>query len=507
AILAFKRPVTQRKLTGPAIIALALCTTALAACQQGSSSNQNASGTAVTPSGITLDNRAEKDIRDAIANGAIANGLKPDLFLKGGESGEDLVQAALKYASALATGYSDPTKLHEVYTLDRPKVDVRARLQQALQQGKVADWFNSLPPQTDEYKALSQAFVRYAKQAGHTAQQQIPDDKPIKPGARDARIPAIVAVLRSGGYVPDEQPQQGQAQPQGQGAQQAAATGVYTPALVAAVKQFQADSGTKPDGVLGKETIDALSIGPAARARQLAVAMERLRWLPRNPPETRIDVNTAASFLDYWRDGQHVDHRKVIDGEPDKPTPQLQGPIFQLVVKPVWNIPEGIAAKELATKSGAWLRANGYTQKDGKWIQLSGPKNSLGLVKFDMRDPEAIYLHDTPAKAVFALPDRHRSHGCVRVENAVQFATALAEQEGVLDQFQQAMQKDDQTFIKLPQEIPVRLLYHTAFWDGSRVQFRPDVYGWDENIAKALEFAPGPPVKIEQPESSDDIGP
>jgi murein L,D-transpeptidase YcbB/YkuD len=69
------------------------------------------------------------------------------------------------------------------------------------------------------------------------------------------------------------------------------------------------------------------------------------------------------------------------------------------------------------------------------------------------------------------------------------------------------MQKGEETFVKLPNQIPVRLLYQTAFWDGSRVQFRPDVYGWDENIAKALELAPGPPRKIEQPESSDDIGP
>ena len=55
------------------------------------------------------------------------------------------------------------------------------------------------------------------------------------------------------------------------------------------------------------------------------------------------------------------------------------------------------------------------------------------------------------------------------------------------------MQGDEETFVKLPRKIPVRLLYQTAFWDGSRVQFRPDVYGWDENIAKALELAPGPP--------------
>jgi len=471
-------------------VALALCSVAFTGC---SGAGDNQQSTTANASGIDLNGQAEQQIRDAIA-GASAHGLKPTLFLKGGESGDALVQAGLKYASALVNGYTDPKQLHEVYTIPRPKVDVRAGFQQALQQGNVGGWFNSLAPQTAEYKALSQAFVQYGKLAQQGNQQPIPADKPIKPGAQDSRMPAIVAVLRSGGYVP----------PQQQGTPDSTS---YTPALVAAVKQYQSDMGAKPDGVLGKDTIGALSWGPAQRARQLAVAMERLRWLQRDPPKTRIDVNTAASFLDYWRDGQHADHRNVINGESDKPTPQLQAPIVRLVANPTWNIPDGIAAKELATKSGSWLASNGYAQKNGKWIQKSGPKNSLGLVKFDMDDDEAIYLHDTPAKAVFALPDRHRSHGCVRVDNAVQFATSVAEQEGVLDKFQLAMQKDDEGFIKLPNAIPVRLLYQTAFWDGSRVQFREDVYGWDENIAKALDLAPGEPQKIDQPESSDDIGP
>jgi murein L,D-transpeptidase YcbB/YkuD len=473
---------------------LALCIAVLPACSRGQTSSNQADTNAAAPSGLTLDNKAEKDIRDAIA-GATAHGLKPDLFLKGGESGDALAQAALKYASALANGYSDPKKLHEVYTIPRANTDVRAGLQQAIQNGNVAEWFNSLAPQTEEYQALSRAFTRYATQVGDGASTEIPSDKPIKPGARDPRIPAIVAVLRSGGYLPEDQ--------QPQGAPQTA----YTPALVAAVKQFQADSGMKPDGILGKDTIGALSAGPATRARQLAVAMERLRWLQRDPPKTRIDVNTAASFLDYWRDGQHVDHRKVINGEADKPTPQLQAPIYRLVANPTWTVPKGIAAQELAEKGQAWLNNNDFIMKDGMYVQQSGPKNSLGLVKFDMQDDEAIYLHDTPAKALFAEPDRHRSHGCVRVENAVQFATALAQQEGVLDQFQKAMQKGEEAFVKLPREIPVRLLYQTAFWDGSRIQFRPDIYGWDENIAKALGLAQGPPHKIRQPQSSDDIGP
>jgi len=495
-VAAFKHFVTQRKLIGTAI-GLALCT-AFSACSYGEkSSNQPDGNAAAEQSGITLDSKSEQQIRDAIAE-APSHGLRPDLFLKGGEKGEALVQAGLKYASALANGYTDPTKLHEVYTIPRAKTDVRAGMQQAIQNGNVGEWLNSLAPQTEEYKALGQAFLSYAKQAAQADQQPIPADKPIKPGARDARIPAIVAVLRSGGYLPADPPSQ---QPN------AGASRTYTPALVAAVKQFQSDSGTKPDGVLGKATIGALSTGPTFRARQLAVAMERLRWLQRDPPKTRIDVNTAASFLDYWRDGQHVDHRKVINGEPDKPTPQLQAPMYRLVAKPTWRVPDGIAAKEVEDKGQAWLAENQFVQKDGHWVQETGPKNSLGMVKFDMQDDEAIYLHDTPAKAVFGLDDRHRSHGCVRVEDAVGFATALAEQEGVLDQFQEAMQGDDESFIKLPNQIPVRLLYQTVFWDGSRIQFRPDYYGWDENIAKALELAPGPPQQIQQPESSDDVGP
>ena len=194
---------TQRKWIGTAI-SLAMCTTGLTACSQADTSNQPTANASADASGITLDQKAEKDLREAIA-GAPAHGLKPELFLKGGESGQALVQAGLKYAAALANGYSDPTKLHEVYTIPRPKADVRAGMAQAIQQGNVAEWLNSLAPQTDEYKALSKAFLSYVKQANQADQQSISADKPIKPGARDPRIPAIVSVLRVGGYLPEEQ--------------------------------------------------------------------------------------------------------------------------------------------------------------------------------------------------------------------------------------------------------------------------------------------------------------
>ena len=451
-------------------LSLALCSAAVTGCHVSNNNNaQNTGSGNVSGSGVDVQwkSNTEKQLRDAIAE-APANGLKPELFLKGGESGANLTDAALKYASALANGYSDPGQLHEVYTIPRSRIDVRQGLADAIQKGDVKAWLESLAPQTDEYRALSQAHLHYLQLAAKGQQQPIPDGKPIKPGGHDSRIALVRAALIASGVIAP--PQQSPQKPGATGAAHAApaaSSNHYSPELVAAVKKVQAEWGFKPDGVIGGDTVDALNAGPAYRARQLAIAMERLRWLPRNPPKTRIDVNTAASMFDYWRDGQHVDRREVVEGQPDKPTPQLQAPIVRLVAKPTWNVPEGIGVKELSTKSQAWLNENGFVQKDGKWVQQSGPKNSLGLVKFDMDDKEAIYLHDTPAKALFAMPERHRSHGCVRVQNAVQFATALAQQQGILDEFQQAMSQDQEKFIKLKTPIPVRLIYQTAYWDGS----------------------------------------
>lgn len=487
----------MRLSAGKAVI-LALSTVSLLACDKGGGST-NESTSASADAQLEWTRKTEKQLREAIAQ-APANGLKPDLFLKGELPDNDserfrvLTQAALKYAEALAHGYSDPHKLNEVYTIPRPDADVRQGLAQAVQNGNVGEWLSSLPPQTDEYKALSQAHVRYVQLAGQGQFQPIPDGKPIKPGAADKRVPAVAAALRATGLL-NAPAQSASAQSQR-----------YSPELAGAVKQVQAEFGLKPDGIVGGDTLDVLNLGPAGRARMLAVAMERLRWLTRNPPRTRIDVNTAATFLDYWRDGQHVDHRKVVTGEPDKQTPQIQAPFSRLVANPKWRVPDSIVEKELSKKSAGWLAENDFTIENGKYIQQPGEKNSLGIVKFDMEDKQQIYMHDTPAKALFGQPDRHRSHGCVRVENAVQFAEMLASQDGVTDKLQEALAGGEEKWVKLKTEIPVRMMYQTAFWDGSRVQFRPDVYNWDDEVAYALGLQRAPPRKPYKSEI-EDIGP
>jgi murein L,D-transpeptidase YcbB/YkuD len=390
-----------------------------------------------------------------------------------------LTKAAIDYADALANGRVKPAKIRDIYTLTPPKVDLAAGLAKAIGDDKVGEWLGSLAPQTDAYRALSQAYLQYRKQAAEGTSAGIGDNgEAIHPGDDDPRVPRLIDALQSNGYLPDDKDlEKADAEPQ---------SAVYTPAIASAVKTMQQDYGIKADGIVGPDTLEVLNTGPARRARQLAVNLERLRWLDRTPPATRIDVNTAAAILDYYRGGQRVDQRRVVVGQPGWETPQLAAPLFRLVANPTWTVPKSIAAEELAGKGSAYLAKHNMVWKDGWIVQQPGPENSLGLVKFDMKDDYAIYLHDTPAKALFDLSQRQRSHGCVRVQNAMQFAMMLADHQGILPEFQKAMASGKETFVDLPKDIPVRLMYHTAFWDGSRVRFRADAYGWDEDVAVAL---------------------
>ncbi|MEG8024737.1 L,D-transpeptidase family protein [Sphingomonas aurantiaca] len=238
----------------------------------------------------------------------------------------------------------------------------------------------------------------------------------------------------------------------------------------------------------------------------MGVALERRRWLERTPPATRIDVNTAASQLRYYRDGTVVDERKVVVGEPGHETPALASPIFRLVANPTWTVPKSIQNGEMANVDDAYLQAHNMVLRDGWIVQQLGPDNALGLVKFDMANNQAIYLHDTSAPALFERSQRHLSHGCVRVEDALGFAQMLAEDEGVADAWQAAQATGEMTFVPLPRRIPVRLLYHNVYVgaDGA-IAFRTDPYGWNDPIAEQLGFAKSSARRAEA--QAIDIGP
>ena len=426
---------------------------------------------------------AEKALGQAL-EGRAAHGLDRVVFLTDAakESPEmreaSLTKAALAYASALGKGVVDPKTVHKTYAVPRPDPDLAAGLLGALKDGKLEEWFAGLAPHDAEYQALSLVYRQMRQSTNDKGSAAIPAGPAIHPGREDARIPRIAAALHVIGYLaetPDKDATR------------------YTPAIADAVKRFQQDIGDKPDGVLRNATIAELNTAPGDRARAAAVALERRRWEMRTaPPATRIDVNTASAMLTYFRPGKPAEQRRVVVGQPGWETPPLNASLFRLVANPTWTVPKSIEEKEMSNVSAGYLAKNNMVRKDGHIVQQSGPDNSLGLVKFDLDDPYAIYLHDTPAKSWFATDTRHRSHGCVRVQDALGFAHEIAADEQVTGDWQKAQASGKESFVKLAKPIPVRLFYHPTWADGAgKVHFEPDTYDWDEPVAAQLGFGPG----------------
>jgi len=233
------------------------------------------------------------------------------------------------------------------------------------------------------------------------------------------------------------------------------------------------------------------------RARQLAVNLERLRWLPRLIPPDRVVVNSAIARLQLFRNDRPVFTTRVVVGETDKQTPEFQSTIDDILFNPPWNIPRSIVQKEILPRLAAdpdYLSSHHMRWRAGGVIQQeAGPYSALGRLKFEMTDRYDVYLHDTPIKSLFQSADRMMSHGCVRVENPRVLAQLLLEQSP--EAIDKGISRSYTNRRPLPTPVSILIVYQTAFVesDGS-IQFRSDPYERDDEIWQHLTRAQQPPL-------------
>lgn len=228
------------------------------------------------------------------------------------------------------------------------------------------------------------------------------------------------------------------------------------------------------------------------RARQIAINLERLRWLPRDLPADRLVVNTAIARLQLFRDNRPVFSARVVVGEVDKQTPELQSVVDDVLFNPPWNIPRSIVEKEILPKLASDRRylAEHHMRFRGPMAvqQEAGPYSALGRLKFEMSDRFDVYLHDTPEKWRFHAASRMMSHGCVRVENPRLLASLLLGESP--EEIDKAIEVNHTHRRALPKPLPVFIVYHTADVesDGS-IAFYGDPYQRDDEVWAYLSRA------------------
>lgn len=229
--------------------------------------------------------------------------------------------------------------------------------------------------------------------------------------------------------------------------------------------------------------------GAEREARIVAVNLERLRWLPRAMPADRVEVNATSAQLLLFRGNAPVFATRVVVGETDKQTPEMQAQIESILFNPPWHVPYSIAVKEILprqhTDPGYLAHHNMVLQPDGSIVQRPGAGSSLGQLKFEMPNTFDVYLHDTPLKGLFARDNRRESHGCVRVENPRELASLLLQEP--VGSVNEAISAGSTHREYLPTSLPVFIVYQTvSVGSGGSVQFLPDSYGRDQEIADQL---------------------
>ncbi len=352
----------------------------------------------------------------------------------------------------------------------------------AVQQDRVAQWIESLPPPFDRYRALRTALVRYKAIAAAGGWPTIDAGPVLKLGSSGPRVVALRQRLMA------EEPSLAID----------TASDEFDEGLATALQFYQRRNGFEANGQVGRLTLEALNVPAQSRVLQIIANMERWRWEPRLWPASRIEVNIAAAEMTLFEENQLTLEMRAAPGRPDDQTPLLYSQVQSILLNPPWNVPQGIMQKEYLPKEAAhpgYLAAHGFrfidTPDGGRRLQQkSGAKSALGQIKFDFPNNFAVYLHDTPSHKAFGSDSRNVSHGCVRLERPFDLASKLlaGDADWTPDRVQDVVDDGKTTRVALDRQMPVFLMYWTVYPDvRGRMDFRNDVYDWDSQLLGLID--------------------
>ena len=449
---------------------------------------------------ITLTPAQAELLQRALAD-SDKHGFEPGEFAPRGTGDAALVEAAIRYARAVKTGRLAVESFRSDWGLRPMPFDARGGLARAVYDDRLEAWLKSLPPDYPGYETLQVGLATYRGIRARGGWQVLAEGPDLKLGSTGPAVEALRARLAiEDPGVPLTVARVAAAPPGAAPAAPAPALAVDLPpagaplfdmTLAEAVKRAQKRMGLEPSGVVGTATRLALNIPVQRRIDQIVANMERWRWLPPVMPADRAQVNVAAGVLTLYKNDQPTLSMRAVTGRPNGgETPLLSSTIDSIVLNPPWNVPAGIAARELMPKGRAYLARAGFRILPGGGLQQApGPGSALGLIKFDFLNPYAVYLHDTPSKGGFARYTRLASHGCVRLERPLALARAIMEGDPVWtpEAIDATIAGGKTTRAAVARPVAVFLLYWTAYVtpDG-QVNFRQDPYGWDTQLIQRI---------------------
>jgi murein L,D-transpeptidase YcbB/YkuD len=419
-----------------------------------------------------------------------------------------LSAAAARMVMDLRAGRVNPRRLGHDLDVPQARDDPAGIVARVAAAADVGVELDRLEPPLKQYALLKTALARYRDLNTRPELTRLPalPQRSVQTGDAYAGASALRALLIALGDLPIA------AAPSGEP--------IFDESLAQGIRGFQLRHGLESDGVLGPATFRELTTPFSRRIVQIELSLERIRWLPvfASPPIV-VNIPQYRLFALRTNEGPPKESLQmdVVVGSAFAPrhTPVFAAEMSYIVLRPYWDVPRSILLEELLPlirRNARWLQANGFEivlgQGDDakpqaptphniellargnlRLRQKPGPANALGLVKFMLPNSHNVYLHDTPARALFSQARRDFSHGCIRVSDPMALIRHVLGNDSpwTPERIQAAMESGGPTRIPLPRRIPVFVLYGTALVRSTgETLFLDDVYGHDARLEAAI---------------------
>jgi L,D-transpeptidase YcbB len=218
--------------------------------------------------------------------------------------------AAMRYLNDEHNGRVNPARFNFGIDINKKRYDLAKFLtEKIIASENVGAVLVTVPPQSNEYKRTLAAYRHWVELAKQDPGGGLPQvARQMKPGDAYAGAERMRALLVLDGDLKDDADA-----PDSDTSPKKPATKRYEPAWAAAVRHFQLHHGLQSDGKIGPPTIAAMNVPTAERVHQLAIALERWRWLPDLYQNAPVFVNLPEFKL------------RVYSNEPMPPLPLIAG--------------------------------------------------------------------------------------------------------------------------------------------------------------------------------------
>jgi murein L,D-transpeptidase YcbB/YkuD len=408
---------------------------------------------------------------------------------------------ALRYGHDALNGRIIPNRLSDFHDFEPKPFDGGALLAKLAIADEPAAVLAAQHPANEQFQILSAELERLRGEGDSNPLPTVAPGTIVKPGQTNPEFPKILQLVAKtlGGAMNEEQRVL---------LYDYRDSETYDPALVALVKDAQKAKGLKADGVIGPASIAAMAGQTHGdRVRAVELALERLRWLPRDFGSRHVFINQPAFWASYRTGGREELGMRVVVGTKENQTSFFHDKIEYVEFNPYWGVPKSILVNEMLPKlqrDPSYLDRIGYEVYTANGTQVSSSsvdwwngganqvfvrqppseKNALGELKIMFPNKHDIYMHDTPERKLFERDVRAFSHGCIRLHKPRDMAAAVLGTD--MDTIEARLALGHNS-LKLDAPIPVYVSYFTAWPDDSgTVQYYGDVYGRDAQLAKAI---------------------